>query len=593
MCCRLQLDLRELLKRGNGLFGSAEQTGSLGVVTINCARLGYLHPATRPALLARARPPARPGPRRRSSSSARSSSGSSTRACSRTRKRYLGTLRQPLLDDRRQRHQRDDPQLHRRRRRHHRPRTGHAMAVRAARPRARPDGRVPGGDRPPVQPRGDARPRAPRTGSPRRTASGSRGILQAGTDDQPVLHELLAAARRVHRRPVRGARPPGRAADQVHRRHRAAPVHVRAGLQRRRPAASSSGGRCRRSGCRTSRSRRRSRSARATATWPASTRPARAARAATRRRTGRVRGVDPRHGLPPARSARSTSARRASTPSGRRSSRTPRRPAPGAGAVPRPDATRVPAGPRPRTTWRSPGSTPLSTCDWPGRLVATVFLQGCPWRCTYCHNPALIDPRTPGRRAVVATCATCSRAGTGCSTASCSPAASRPGRPALVDGDAAGARRGLRRRPAHRRAPTRGGWPRCCRSSTGSGFDVKAPADLYRAITRVGGRARDAAFASLRLVLDAGRRRAGAHHRRPDGARRPTTSRELTATLRRPRGAGPRAPGGPARGHERGVPRGAHRRTRRGCLTEPARSCVRHGCPGSGRSPHRRLPPGR
>jgi len=43
MCCRLQLDLRELLKRGNGLFGSAEQTGSLGVVTVNCARLGYLY----------------------------------------------------------------------------------------------------------------------------------------------------------------------------------------------------------------------------------------------------------------------------------------------------------------------------------------------------------------------------------------------------------------------------------------------------------------------------------------------------------------------------------------------------------------------
>jgi len=41
MCCRLQLDLRELQKRGNGLFGSAEMTGSLGVVTINMARLGY------------------------------------------------------------------------------------------------------------------------------------------------------------------------------------------------------------------------------------------------------------------------------------------------------------------------------------------------------------------------------------------------------------------------------------------------------------------------------------------------------------------------------------------------------------------------
>ena len=43
MCCRLQLDLRELLARGNGLFGSAEQTGSIGVVTFNCARLGYVY----------------------------------------------------------------------------------------------------------------------------------------------------------------------------------------------------------------------------------------------------------------------------------------------------------------------------------------------------------------------------------------------------------------------------------------------------------------------------------------------------------------------------------------------------------------------
>lgn len=42
MCCRLRLDLRELLKKGNGLFGSAEQTGSIGVVTLNMARLGYM-----------------------------------------------------------------------------------------------------------------------------------------------------------------------------------------------------------------------------------------------------------------------------------------------------------------------------------------------------------------------------------------------------------------------------------------------------------------------------------------------------------------------------------------------------------------------
>ncbi|AZN37352.1 ribonucleoside triphosphate reductase [Iodobacter ciconiae] len=53
MCCRLQLDLRELLKRGNGLFGSAEQTGSLGVVTINCARIGYEFKGNEAGLLSR------------------------------------------------------------------------------------------------------------------------------------------------------------------------------------------------------------------------------------------------------------------------------------------------------------------------------------------------------------------------------------------------------------------------------------------------------------------------------------------------------------------------------------------------------------
>ena len=54
MCCRLQLDLRELVKRGNGLFGSAEQTGSLGVVTLNCARLGYVYQGDEAGLFARA-----------------------------------------------------------------------------------------------------------------------------------------------------------------------------------------------------------------------------------------------------------------------------------------------------------------------------------------------------------------------------------------------------------------------------------------------------------------------------------------------------------------------------------------------------------
>ncbi|UYG18086.1 ribonucleoside triphosphate reductase [Brachybacterium huguangmaarense] len=52
MCCRLQLDLRELLKRGNGLFGSAELTGSVGVVTVNMARLGHRFAGDEDALLA-------------------------------------------------------------------------------------------------------------------------------------------------------------------------------------------------------------------------------------------------------------------------------------------------------------------------------------------------------------------------------------------------------------------------------------------------------------------------------------------------------------------------------------------------------------
>ena len=35
------------------------------------------------------------------------------------------------------------------------------------------------------------------------------------------------------------------------------------------------------------------------------------------------------------------------------------------------------------------GLTPLSTTDWPGKLAATVFCQGCAWACPYCHNASL------------------------------------------------------------------------------------------------------------------------------------------------------------------------------------------------------------
>jgi len=35
------------------------------------------------------------------------------------------------------------------------------------------------------------------------------------------------------------------------------------------------------------------------------------------------------------------------------------------------------------------GLVPFSTIDYPGQLAAVIFLQGCPWRCGYCHNPHL------------------------------------------------------------------------------------------------------------------------------------------------------------------------------------------------------------
>ena len=53
MCCRLQLDRKALRKRGGGLFGSDSRTGSIGVVTINMARLGYLYKGDLKALYKR------------------------------------------------------------------------------------------------------------------------------------------------------------------------------------------------------------------------------------------------------------------------------------------------------------------------------------------------------------------------------------------------------------------------------------------------------------------------------------------------------------------------------------------------------------
>ncbi len=150
------------------------------------------------------------------------------------------------------------------------------------------------------------------------------------------------------------------------------------------------------------------------------------------------------------------------------------------------------------------GLTRMSSCDWPGRLVATVFLQGCPWRCTYCHNHAILDPRAPGqvrwrevrelldRRAGLLDGVVFS--------------GGEPTRQTAL-GDAM---REVRERGFGVGLHTGGAYPRKLEALLPLvdwiGFDVKAPRHLYRAITRVGGEttSADQAFTSLRLVLDSG-----------------------------------------------------------------------------------------
>ena len=44
------------------------------------------------------------------------------------------------------------------------------------------------------------------------------------------------------------------------------------------------------------------------------------------------------------------------------------------------------------------GLVPFTTIDFPKKISCVVFLQGCPWRCTYCYNPHLFQSRAPSER---------------------------------------------------------------------------------------------------------------------------------------------------------------------------------------------------
>src|SRR5690606_26463886 len=53
-----------------------------------------------------------------------------------------------------------------------------------------------------------------------------------------------------------------------------------------------------------------------------------------------------------------------------------------------------PAMPPRKVALKVGGCAPFSATDYPGQLAAVIFVQGCPWRCGYCHNPHLQE-RTP------------------------------------------------------------------------------------------------------------------------------------------------------------------------------------------------------
>lgn len=172
-----------------------------------------------------------------------------------------------------------------------------------------------------------------------------------------------------------------------------------------------------------------------------------------------------------------------------------------------PEGGAVRAGRAPANDERDPaglrigGVTPFSTTDWPGRLAAVLFLQGCPWRCGYCHNPHLQPATGPAARDYPSTLAWLE------------------GRRGLLDAvvfsggePTAQAALGSAMREVAGRGfaiglHTGGAYPRrldeVIDDADWIGLDVKAPASGYAAVTGIGGSGA-AAGASLRLVVGSG-----------------------------------------------------------------------------------------
>lgn len=145
--------------------------------------------------------------------------------------------------------------------------------------------------------------------------------------------------------------------------------------------------------------------------------------------------------------------------------------------------------------------TATSTVDWPGRTVLTVCLQGCPWDCTSCETPELRDSMRQGtvRWHEVRDVLLRSRGGLDGVVFS-------GGEPTRQDG-LADAMEQVRALGLPVALHTSGSYPQRLAAVLTMAdrvvMEIKAPATRYRAVTGVGSSAHKA-FASLRLVLDAG-----------------------------------------------------------------------------------------
>lgn len=147
------------------------------------------------------------------------------------------------------------------------------------------------------------------------------------------------------------------------------------------------------------------------------------------------------------------------------------------------------------------GLSPHSTCDWPGQLVATVFAQGCPWACAYCHNPHLLPARGADEVAwedVLAFLGTRVGLLDGVVFSGGEPTRQEALASAIDDVRGLGFRVGLH---TAGQFPDRlaGVLPRV----DWVGFDVKAPWELYEGITGVAGSG-DVARASLSCLVASG-----------------------------------------------------------------------------------------